>query len=185
MKIHQTERLRLRELTADDAAFVMELVNEPAWLRFIGDRNVHSLESARDYIAKGPVASYGRNGFGLWAVDLAATGEPVGMCGLVRRPTLEHVDLGFAFLSRHWGHGYARESAAAVVALAREFFGLPKLVAITDLDNLASQKVLTSVGFRYDKLIHWSETSEQLMLYVHDLAAAAPSAAERPEGGLA
>ena len=182
MKVHQSERLLLRELREDDAAFVMELVNEPAWLRFIGDRNVHSLEDARDYIAKGPVASYGRRGFGLWAVDLVATAESIGICGLVQRQTLEHVDLGFAFLSRHWGHGYARESAAAVVELAREFFRLPKLVAITDLDNHPSQKVLTSVGFRYDKLIHWPETSEELMLYLHDLAAA-PSAAARPESG--
>jgi RimJ/RimL family protein N-acetyltransferase len=169
-----TERLRLRELNAHDAAFILELVNEPAWLRFIGDRNVHSLDDARAYIAKGPVTSYAHNGFGLWAVDLSATGEPIGMCGLVRRQALEHVDLGFAFLARHWGHGYAREAAAAVIERAREFHRLPALVAITDLDNLASQKVLTGVGFRYDKLIHWGDAGEELMLYIHDLAAPAP-----------
>ena len=174
MIVCRTERLVLRELTADDAAFILELVNEPAWLRFIGDRKVHSLEDARAYIAKGPAASYVRNGYGLWAVELAASGEPIGMSGLVRRETLEHVDLGFAFLSRHWGHGYARESAAAVVERAREFHRLEKLVAITDIDNHPSQRVLTSVGFRYDKLIHWADTSEELMLYVHDLAPVAP-----------
>jgi RimJ/RimL family protein N-acetyltransferase len=174
MIVCRTERLRLRDLTADDAAFVMELVNEPAWLRFIGDRNVHSLDDARGYIARGPVASYAKNGFGLWAVELSATGEAIGMCGLLRRQTLEHVDMGFAFLSHHWGHGYARESAAAVVARAREFHHLPRLLAVTDLDNLPSQKVLTSVGFRYDKLIHWTETGEDLALYEQDLAAPAP-----------
>ena len=173
MIVCRTERLRLRELTADDAAFIMELVNEPSWLRFIGDRNVHSLDDARGYIDKGPIASYGRNGFGLWAVEFSASGEAIGMCGLVRRQALEHVDLGFALLSRHWGHGYARESAAAVVGRAGEYFHLRKLVAITDLDNLPSQKVLTSVGFRYDKLIHWSETGEDLALYEQDLAAPA------------
>ncbi len=108
MIVCETERLRLRELTADDAAFVMELVNEPAWLRFIGDRNVHSLDDARGYIAKGPIVSYGRNGFGLWAVELSASGEAIGMCGLVRRQALEHVDLGFAFLTRHWPRLRAR-----------------------------------------------------------------------------
>ena len=174
MIVCETERLRLRELTVDDAAFVMELVNEPAWLRFIGDRNVHSLDDARGYIARGPLASYAKHGFGLWAVELSATGEPIGMCGLVKRQTLEHFDLGFAFLSRHWGHGYARESAAAVVERARELFHLPKLVAITDLDNLPSQKVLTSVGFRYDKLIHLSESGEELALYELDLTRPAP-----------
>jgi ribosomal-protein-alanine N-acetyltransferase len=168
----ETGRLKLRELTADDAAFIMELVNEPGWLRFIGDRNVHSLDDARGYIAKGPVASYEMHGFGLWAVDLAASGEPLGMCGLVRRATLEHVDLGFAFLSRHWGRGYAREAAAAVVTLARERYRLAKLVAITDVDNLASQKVLASVGFLYDKPVHMDDTDETLSLYALDLAAA-------------
>ena len=174
MIVCRTERLHLRELSADDAAFIMELVNEPAWLRFIGDRNVHSLDDARGYIEKGPIVSYGRNGFGLWAVELSASGEPIGMCGLVRRQALEHVDLGFALLSRHGGHGYARESAAAAVERARDDFHLRKLVAITDLDNVPSQKVLTSVGFRYDRLIHWTETGEDLALYEQDLAAPAP-----------
>src|ERR1051325_3688767 len=97
--VHETARLKLRELGADDAAFILELVNEPGWLRFVGDRNVHSLDDARGYIARGPAASYEKHGFGLWAVELAASGEPLGMCGLVRRATLEDVDLGFAFRS--------------------------------------------------------------------------------------
>ena len=182
MIVGRTERLCLRELTADDAAFIMELVNEPAWLRFIGDRKVHSLDDARGYIARGPVTSYDRNGFGLWAVELSATGEAIGLCGLVRRQALEHVDLGFAFLSRHWGHGYAREAAAAVVERAREAFHLARLVAITDLENLPSQKVLSSVGFRYDRLIHWSETGEDLALYALELSAPAVGGTPPPEG---
>jgi ribosomal-protein-alanine N-acetyltransferase len=167
--VFETERLRLREFTPDDAAFILELVNEPGWLRFIGDRKVHSLEDARGYIAKAPVASYAKHGFGLWAVELAATGERIGMCGLIKRELLEHVDLGFAFLERHWGHGYARESAAAVVRLARERFHLPKLLAITDVDNRASQKVLADLGFLYDKLVHAPDPEEELSLYVLDL----------------
>jgi RimJ/RimL family protein N-acetyltransferase len=182
MIVCRTERLLLRELDADDAAFILELVNEPAWLQFIGDRKVHSLEDARDYIARGPIASYGKNGFGLWGVELAASGEAIGMCGLVRRQALEHVDLGFAFLSRHWGHGYAREAAAAAVERAREQFHLPKLVAITNLENLPSQKVLKSVGFRYDRLIHWSEDGEDLALYELDLAAPGKGRERRPKG---
>src|SRR5438093_10425053 len=154
MIVLETDRLRLREFTPDDAEFIHELLNEPAWLRFIGDRHVHSLEDARGYIANVPVASYAQHGFGLWAAELAASGERIGMCGLSKRELLPHVDLGFAFLERHWGHGYAHESTAAVVRLARERFGLPKLVAITDVDNRPSQRVLADVGFVYDKLIH-------------------------------
>src|ERR1051325_5804180 len=72
VSVHETARLKLRELGADDAAFILELVNEPGWLRFVGDRNVHSLDDARGYIARGPAASYEKHGFGLWAVELAA-----------------------------------------------------------------------------------------------------------------
>ena len=174
MTVAETTRLRLRELTPVDAAFILELVNEPAWLQFIGDRNVHSLEDARGYIARGPAASYAAHGFGLWLVESLAGGEPVGMCGLVKRDALPHVDVGFALHSRHWGHGYAQEAAAEVVRLARDRFRLPTLVAITDPDNRPSQKVLESAGFRYDRIIAWGETNEALMLYVQDLAPVKP-----------
>jgi RimJ/RimL family protein N-acetyltransferase len=166
---HETERLRLRELSDADAAFILELVNEPAWLRFIGDRNVHSLDDARGYIARGPAASYAKHGFGLWAVELRAGGEPAGMCGLIRRDSLPHADVGFAFLARHRGHGYAREAAAAVVALARERFHLPRLLAITEPDNTASQAVLEHVGFVFERHFTWSELGKDQALYALDL----------------
>lgn len=168
--VRETPRLRLRELTEDDAAFILELVNEPAWLRFIGDRNVHSLEDARGYIARGPVASYAKHGFGLWAVTSRVTGEPLGMCGLIRRDSLPHADLGFAFLARHRGHGYAREAAAAAVAVAREPYGLTRLLAITDPDNTASRAVLEHVGFLFEREFMWSENGQQQALYAKDLA---------------
>ena len=168
--VRETARLRLRELTDDDAAFILELVNEPGWLRFIGDRNVHSLEEARGYIARGPVASYAKHGFGLWAVDLLETRERLGMCGLIRRDSLPHADLGFAFLARHRGHGYAREAAAATVALAHERFHLARLLAITDPDNTASRAVLEHVGFAFEREFTWSENGQQQALYAKDLA---------------
>lgn len=166
-----TPRLVLRELTPDDAPFILELVNDPAWLRFIGDRNVHSLEDALGYIQKMREGSYTRHGFGLWAVDRRETGEVLGLCGLIRRDALAHVDVGFAFLERHRGRGYAREAAAATLDLARDRFDLRKVVAITDLDNAASQKVLEGVGFRFERKIHWGETNEDLGLYAKELGA--------------
>jgi RimJ/RimL family protein N-acetyltransferase len=168
--LHETPRLRLRELVAEDAAFILELVNEPGWIRFIGDRNVHTLEDARGYIERGPMASYAKHGYGLWGVELLASGEPVGMCGLVRRESLPQADLGFAFLARHWGRGYAREAAAAVVELARERFHLPQLLAITDPQNTASQTVLERVGFHFEKPFRFLETGEDLSLYARELA---------------
>src|SRR5258706_2850172 len=147
MVIVDTTCLGMRELSTEDAAFVLELVNEPAWLRFSGDRNVRSLDDALDYIARGPSASYAKHGYGLWAVELLASGERVGLCGLVRRESLPHADLGFAFLARHLGRGYALEAAAAVVQLAREPYRLPRLLAATEPPNTASQTVLERVGF--------------------------------------
>jgi RimJ/RimL family protein N-acetyltransferase len=166
---HETARLRLRELGDADAAFILELVNDPGWLRFIGDRNVHSLEDARGYIARGPAASYAKNGFGLWAVESRGSGEALGMCGLIRRDSLPHPDLGFAFLARHRGHGYAREASSAVVALARERFGIARLLAITDPDNTASRAVLEAVGFVFERTFTWSELGKEQALFALDL----------------
>lgn len=164
----RTARFRLRELVHDDAAFVMELVNDPAWLRFIGDRNVHSPEDARGYIDKIRDGHYAKHGFGLWVVEALGDGEALGLCGLIRRDTLEHPDLGFAFLERHRGRGYAREAAGVVLGLAREKFGFTKLLAITNTDNISSRKVLEHVGFHFDRRIEWGETGETLMLFAQE-----------------
>lgn len=143
----ETPRLRLRQLVADDAPFILELLNEPGWLRFIGDRGVHDLEGARGYIEKGPRSMYTRLGFGLYCVEAKGEGTPLGMCGLLKRDNLEHVDLGFAFLARHQGRGYAREAAAASLAEARGL-GLTEVAAITSPDNQRSIQLLESLGFR-------------------------------------
>ncbi|HEY3644032.1 MAG TPA: GNAT family N-acetyltransferase [Gammaproteobacteria bacterium] len=147
MTVMETERLLLREFVAEDAAFILELVNEPDWLRFIGDRGIHDLDAARRYIVEGPRAMQARAGFSLWCVEARAGGEPLGMCGLIKRDTLEHVDIGFAFLARHRGRGYAREAAAATLAHAR-MLGLGRLAAITNPENIRSIRLLEALGFQ-------------------------------------
>src|SRR5579863_8231406 len=101
MNVIPTERLVLRHLDLNDDAFILELLNEPAFLRFIGDKGVRTLDDARDYISKGPIDSYRRFGFGLYLVSVRSGGTPVGICGLVKRDTLDDVDVGFAFLPQH------------------------------------------------------------------------------------
>ena len=155
MIILETPRLALRQLSFDDAGFIFELLNEPGWLRFIGDKGVRNLEDARDYIRTGPMASYERLGFGLYVVMLKDTGTPVGMCGLLKRDTLPDVDIGYAFLERHQGRGYAHEAAAAMIAHGRNNHGLERIVAITNADNVASAKVLGKIGMRFEALIPW------------------------------
>jgi RimJ/RimL family protein N-acetyltransferase len=144
----ETPRLLLRELTLADAGFFLRLVNEPSWLRFIGDRGVRDLEGSRRYLADGPLASYARNGYGLWVVHPRQRSEPVGLCGLVRRDSLPGPDLGFAFFPSAWGRGWAAESAAAVLDHARYGLAIRRVLAITDPANAASIRVLRRVGMR-------------------------------------
>jgi RimJ/RimL family protein N-acetyltransferase len=153
VEVLKTERLVLRHLTEDDAPFILELLNEPGFIDNIGDRGVRDLEGARRYVTEGPGASYQRNGFGLWLTALRDTGEPVGICGLVKREGLEDADIGYAFLQRFWGRGYAREAAQAVLDHAREVIGLPKVVAITTPGNAGSIAVLQKIGLKFEGLI--------------------------------
>jgi RimJ/RimL family protein N-acetyltransferase len=162
----ETDRLILRRLSTDDAEFVFELVNDPAWLRFIGDRGVRTLDDARDYIRKGPVESYSRLGFGLYAVELKEGGSPIGICGLVKRDFLEDVDIGFALLPAFRGKGYAREAARATMSYARNVVGLERIVAITSRDNDASARLLEEIGLRFERMIRISPDSpEDVRLY--------------------
>ncbi|POZ60817.1 GNAT family N-acetyltransferase [Chromobacterium alticapitis] len=148
-----TPRLQLRPLREDDSAFILELVNEPAFLANIGDKDVHDLAGARNYIEKGPQASYRQHGHGLLLVALRDGGEPVGICGLVKRDSLPHPDIGYAFLERHWGRGYASESGAACLAHAREALNIDFVVGITAPHNQGSIRVLEKLGLCYDRML--------------------------------
>lgn len=161
----ETERLRLRHVEPQDAAFVLELVNEPSWLRFIGDRGVRNLEDARAFIDNGPRKMYAQHGFGLLAVERKDDAVPMGLCGLIRRDTLPDVDIGFAFLPRFWGQGYAQEAAAATLQYAREVQHLGRVVAIAKPDNDASDKLLRRIGLRLEGTIRLPGSDEELNYY--------------------
>src|SRR5687767_5877330 len=150
MQVLETERLVLRHFTLDDADFILELVNEPGWKKYIGDRGISTLDDARNYIDTVPLASYSKHGFGLWAMDLKHDGSLVGMCGLIKRDTLDDVDLGFALLARFEGRGYAREAAKATLTYARDQLGLRRVVAITTPDNERSGILLERAGMSYE-----------------------------------
>ena len=160
-----TERLRLREFVFEDAAFVLRLLNEPSFIANIADRGVRSLADAERYLAEGPMTSYARNGFGLWLVELLDSGEPAGMCGLIRREGLEDADIGYAFLPEHWGAGYAREACALTLALGRERFGLDRVVAIVSPGNARSVRVLEHLGFADEGIIRLKDDGEPLRFF--------------------
>jgi RimJ/RimL family protein N-acetyltransferase len=162
VSVLETERLTLREATEDDAPFVLELLNSRGFIEGIADRGVRTLEQARDYIRERMVAQYREHGFGMWVATPKDESAPVGLAGLVKRDVLPHVDVGYAFLERAWGRGYAQEAAAAVLRHAREALGLQTVVAITSPDNRASQRVLEKIGLRFVEMIElpgWDEPS--------------------------
>ena len=165
MKILETERLMLRQMRVEDAEFIFELVNEAAFIRNIGDKGVRTLEDARDYILSGPVASYAKFGFGLYVVELKETGAAIGICGLLKRDSLEDVDIGFAFLERFWSRGYAVESARAVMDFGQNELGSKRILAITNPDNLGSIKVLEKIGLRFEKMIRMPGETTEIKLF--------------------
>ena len=162
----ETERLILRELSTDDAEFILRLLNEPSFIRFIGDKKVRTLDDARQYILTGPVASYQKYGFGLYLVELKSNSEPIGMCGLLKRDTLPDVDIGFAFVPEFWNQGYAIESAQAVFNYGKDVLKLPRIVAITNKDNDASGRLLEKLGLRYERLIDLNGNGDVTKFFV-------------------
>ena len=172
MKVLETDRLILRWVSLEDAEFILGLLNEPSWLQFIGDKGVRTVEDARAYVLKGPVDMYSRLGFGLYLVELKESVLPIGMCGLIKRDTLEDVDIGFAFLPEYEGKGYGFESAAGVMEYGRDALGFDAVYAITTLDNIASIKLLEKLAFKFESLTD-SPEGEKLRLFSYTYPAAA------------
>ncbi|MES2517938.1 MAG: GNAT family N-acetyltransferase [Bacteroidota bacterium] len=134
----ETQRLILRKFTLEDAPFLLELVNTPAWLQFIGDRNVHTVEEAENYLRNGNLKSYAEHGFGFYLVVTKESNEAIGMCGMVKRDSLEDIDIGFAFLPNSIGKGYGYEAASATLNYAQNVLKLGKIIAIVDPQNTSS-----------------------------------------------
>jgi len=158
----------LAQFTDRDAEFIFGLLNEPSFLRYIGDRGVRSADDARRYIREGPVAGYERYGYGLLRVALKADDTPIGMCGVLKRDTLPEPDLGFSFLPAWWSKGYALEAATAVVRHARNVLRVGRILAITTHDNDPSMRLLGKLGFRFDRMISLGDDATELRLFISE-----------------
>lgn len=166
LTVLETERLRLRLYAPDeDAAFMLELLNDPGWIKYIGDRGVRTVEEARKYIVERFIPAYEKSGIILYLTETRSDATPVGICGLVKRDYLDDVDLGFALLERYSGQGYAREAAEAVLAYAADMLGIERLVAITTQDNVASARLLEKLGFAYERMMACPGETEELRLF--------------------
>ena len=172
MKILETERLILREIIETDDEFVLDLLNQPSFIKYIGDRNVRTIEQSREFIENRYRQSYRVNGFGLYAVELKSEirnlKSQIGICGFVKRDSLPDADIGFAFLPQFCGKGYALESANAVMKYGRDVLGLARVLAITSQDNESSGRLLEKIGFKFESLIKMPPDTEELKLFSSD-----------------
>ena len=166
----RTKRLTLRRLVPGDAPFIVKLVNDPDWVRYIGERNVRGDDDARRYLEQGPLAMYRDAGFGLYLVELEATGASIGLTGLIRREGLDDVDLGFAFLPPWRGQGFAYEASMAALDEGRDRFGLKRVVAIVSPDNARSIGLLARLGFAFERKLRYAEDGDEVALYARMLA---------------
>lgn len=165
VRILETERLILREITADDTEFILDLLNQPSFIRYIGDRNVKTPERAQAVIENRYRQSYHELGYGLYVVELKETLEPIGFCGFVRREGLPETDIGFAFLPQFEKKGYAFESADAVMKYGRYVLNLRRVLAITSPDNESSIRLLEKLGFKFEKMLKLPPNNEEVRLF--------------------
>lgn len=166
-----SERLMLRELTTADAPFILELLNDGDFHRYIGDRGLRTLRDAEEYIQQGPAVSYARHGHGLYLVTRREDGASIGICGLIRRDTLPCEDIGYAFLPAYRGQGYAIEAARAALQDGRERLGVNRVIAIVTPGNERSVRLLAKLGLSQGKLIKLGDReAECLLLEVPDQA---------------
>lgn len=168
MRALETERLVIRKVELGDAAFMLDLLNQPSFLRFIGDRGVRTIEDARLYIEERALAGYEKNGFGPFAVELKTSGEIIGIVSLLDRDELDDVDVGFAFLPEFWRQGYASEASAAVMDFGFSDLGRRRLLAVTQDDNIGSIKILEKLGFSGDGRVRLDEDGPDLLLFAID-----------------
>jgi len=165
METIESERILLRPLTLEDAGFILELLNTDGFIKYIGDRNVRTVDQAKTYILNGPLKSYETNGFGLSLAELKSNRMPVGMCGLLKRDYLDHADIGFAFLPRYTGKGYAHEIVKEIIRFGLDELRMQKIFAIVLPGNFSSVKLLEKTGFRFEKNFISPDTNEELCLY--------------------
>ena len=168
MTLIETERLALREITTDDAEFLLQLLNEPSFIQNIGDKKVRTVDDARLYAMNGPIESYKQHGFGLYLVALKGNGESIGICGLVKRDSLPDADIGYAFLPAYWRQGYALEATTAIRQHAFTVLGHQQLLAIVNPENASSIRVLEKIGLKFKRMVRMTDDAPEICLYSSD-----------------
>lgn len=165
-KAFHSERLTLKPTNIEDAPFLVDLLNSPKWLKYIGDRNIKTIAQAENHIKEKILTQFDRLGYGNYTVIRKSDGVRMGSCGLYDRPGLEGIDIGFAFLPEYEGQGYGFESAKTVLDYVVANFSIDEICAITSLQNKRSQVLLEKIGLKYVKNVKLPGNDEELMYYI-------------------
>lgn len=165
MIVAETDRLILRHFESGDAPFVLELLTDPDFRANIGDRGVHDLATAREWVEVRAPAVHAEHGYGMFAVVARDSGRAVGMAGLVRRDGLDHPDIGYAFLPAGRGRGYALEAVRTVLDWATGR-GIETVVAIVSPGNMRSIAILERVGMMPARTTRMPGADHDVILYV-------------------
>ena len=161
----ETKRLRLRHFVEEDAAIVLRILNEPSFIENVGDKGVRTIDDAVAYLKNGPIASYVSNGFGAYLVELKETGEPIGMCGLLKREQFDDPDVGYTFFPEFWKQGYAAEAVTAVLEESRRTLGIDRIIAIVSPHNTPSSRLLEKLGFSFKEITNFQPSGDEVLLY--------------------
>lgn len=163
--VYETERLIIQRISVDDSEFIFDLYNRPKFIRYIGDRGIHTVEDAEKYIKNRFLPQFDKVGFGNYLVLTKDKGEKIGAVGIFEREGLDVVDIGFSLLEEFEGKGYAFEAALQVKSIGMDLFGLKKISAITAKDNYSSQKLIEKLGLQFKNYVTLPDDNEELMYY--------------------
>ncbi|MCB0383646.1 MAG: GNAT family N-acetyltransferase [Psychroserpens sp.] len=170
MIIAETNRLLLSKITVEDAPFLLELMNTPGWIKYIGDRNIKTVKQAETYIENNQLKCYETHGFGYYKIQVKAENlKTIGTSGLLKRDNLDHVDIGFSFIPNYHGKGYGFEAASEIINLAKTKFNIKTLCAITLPINQPSIHLLEKLGLSYQKTVKPFDNDEELLLFAKNL----------------
>lgn len=164
-----TDRLQLRRLTLDDVDLMLNVWNDPAFVRYVGDRGIRTIDDARQAMQEGPLKLYSDYGYGPYRLALREDDTPVGICGLFRRDGFDEPDIGFSTLPGHTAMGYGYEAACTVVEYAQEELEIPCLTAIVSPENAASIGLIRKLGFSFERMYSWPDDARDVAIYRRQL----------------
>lgn len=162
----ESERLLIRPTLEQDAELIYQLMNTPKFIKYVGDREINSIEDAEKYIHIKMLPQLNALGYSSYSLISKAEGAKIGTCGLYDRDGVDGIDIGFGLLPQYEGLGYAYESAHRLIKAAFEEFELEEIKAITSKENMSSQRLLEKLGLEMVGTTKLPNEDDEILLYM-------------------